>query len=125
MHLLSRKSFRRFVEHEIDSELAMPVRGAALQLVARESSTTAATPGARPTAEQPDATPSAAKNQTSSLVVTAGDLNQLREKISKQEEEIKHLQQSVEEQRLLLEQALKNSGSPTALVPVVNVAYPI
>jgi hypothetical protein len=67
--------------------------GTALQLAARESPTTAAIPGARPTAEKPDATPSAAKNRTSSLVVTAGDLNQLREKISKQEEEIKHLQQ--------------------------------
>jgi cell division protein FtsL len=36
-------------------------------------------------------------------VVTGDDLNQLREKISKQEEQIKHLQQSVEEQRLSLE----------------------
>jgi hypothetical protein len=53
------------------------------------------------------------------LVVTADDLNQLREKISTQEQEIKHLQQSVEEQRLSLEQALQNSGQSDSTVGFV------
>ena len=38
------------------------------------------------------------------------DLKQLRERIAKQEEEIKQLQQSVEEQRALLEEAVRNGA---------------
>jgi hypothetical protein len=111
--------------------------GTALQLAAAESPSTAATPGANSAAEKVGATP-AANNATSSKVVTADDLNQLRERIAKQEEEIKHLQQSVEEQRSFLEQAVQNSagspaltsasgsagGGPVKLVPIVNVAHP-
>ncbi|MBV9611546.1 MAG: hypothetical protein JO091_03700 [Acidobacteriaceae bacterium] len=66
-------------------------------------------------------------------------MKQLRERIAKQEEEIKRLQQSVEEQRTILEKAVQSlpaqgttqmvnaanaSGAPVKLVPALNVAYP-
>jgi len=101
--------------------------GTALQL-AGESPSRAATPGASSTAEKVNATTAVPKNGTSSKVVTADDLNQLRERIAKQEEEIKRLQQSVEEQRSFLEQAVESPSvardGPVKLVPVVNVAHP-
>ncbi len=85
-----------------------------------------------------------------SATLYSQDLQQLRDKIAQQEEQIKHLQQAVEEQRALLDQALKSSatppmtGAPTTargvdgaaaastdlkadsaqLVPVLNVAHP-
>lgn len=49
--------------------------------------------------------------------ITSGDLEQLREKIAQQEEQIKHLQESVEAQQKLLEQSLtaaKASAQPGA-----------
>ena len=52
--------------------------------------------------------------------VNADDLNQLRARIARQEEEIKRLQQSVEEQRLLLEKAIQNATSGAA--STLNVA---
>jgi hypothetical protein len=110
--------------------------GPALQLTADESPSTAAAPGVISRTDK--AAPAVAKNGTSSQGVTADDLNQLRERIAKQEEEIKRLQQSVEEQRVFLEQAIQKSkrgpalantstptgSEPVKLVPVVNVAHP-
>ncbi|MBV8807130.1 MAG: hypothetical protein JO033_00530 [Acidobacteriaceae bacterium] len=85
-----------------------------------------------------------------SVTLRSQDLQQLREKVAQQEEQIKHLQQAVEEQKTLLDQALKSSatatvsGAPTTvpgrdgtaaaitnsnpdsaqLVPVANAARP-
>ena len=56
-----------------------------------------------------------------STTVNPADLKELRERIAKQEEEIKRLQQSVEEQRALLEKAVQNSTS-TGSANVVNTA---
>jgi hypothetical protein len=112
--------------------------GTALQLRAGESPGTAAIQTDISTAGKADEPPAGSKNGSCSKVVSADDLNQLRDKIAKQEEEIKRLQQSVEEQRSFLEQAMKNlsralpvtSGSnlagnaPVTLLPVVNAAHP-
>jgi hypothetical protein len=54
-----------------------------------------------------------------SATVNPADLKELRERIAKQEEEIKRLQQSVEEQRALLEKAVQNS-SATGSANLVN-----
>lgn len=65
------------------------------------------------------ATPSALSS------VTPSELDQLRARIAQQEEEIKKLQQSVEEQRTFLEKAVQSStAAPVRVVPVVNVAHP-
>jgi hypothetical protein len=53
-------------------------------------------------------TPNAATTSTPSNL---DDLNQLRETIAKQEEQIQKLQQSVEQQRAMLEQALKQTAA--------------
>ena len=112
--------------------------GTALQLAAGDPPSTAATPGANPPTTTVDAMLAAAKDGRNSNVVTPGDLNELRERIAKQEEEIKRLQQSIEEQRVFLEQAIQKSkcgpalantstptgSGPVKLVPVVNVAHP-
>jgi hypothetical protein len=42
------------------------------------------------------------------------DLQQLRERIAKQEEQIKKLQESIDQQRTLLEKALRNQPAPSA-----------
>jgi len=69
---------------------------------------------------------------------TTDDLNQLRERIAKQEEEIKRLQESVAEQRVLLDKALQNSpatqnggtataissAAPVQLIPAVEITHP-
>src|SRR5581483_8035233 len=71
---------------------------------------------------------------------TSEDLQQLRERIAKQEEEIKRLQESVEQQRVLLDKTVQNSSvapngastvnvanasrAPVQIVPAVNVAHP-
>ncbi len=68
---------------------------------------------------------------------TTEDLNQIRDRIAQQEQQIEQLQQAVEAQRLLLEQAVKNASQPATatasntgesapvrIVPVVNVAHP-
>lgn len=79
-------------------------------------------------------TPSAASNAT----VSADEIRELRERIAKQEQEIKRLQEAVEEQRGWLDRALQNSASangvptvkagnasaPVEIVPAVNVAHP-
>jgi hypothetical protein len=102
--------------------------GAALPLMAGDS------PGAGP-AVNPPAT---VNDGRTSKTITPDDLNRLRGRIAKQEEEIKRLQQSIEEQRALLEQAVQNSsggpavanrstpadGGSVRLVPVINVAHP-
>jgi hypothetical protein len=85
-----------------------------------------------------------------SAALRSQDLQQLRDKVAQQEEQIKHLQQAVEEQKTLLDQVLKSSatpptsGAPTTaagtdgtaavasdansdsaqLVPVLNAAHP-
>lgn len=110
----------------------------ALQLTAGESPSTPAAPDPNPAAATPESTPPAVNDGASAKVVSADDLNQLRNRIAKQEEEIKRLQQSVEEQRVLLERAVQNSTGtpglgntstqagdrPVKLAPVVNVAHP-
>lgn len=53
---------------------------------------------------------------TSSAAVSSEDLIELRERIAKQEEEIKRLQQAVEEQRAFLEKAIQNSTVAPSLV---------
>lgn len=54
------------------------------------------------------------------------DLQQLRDKIAQQEDQIKHLQEAVEEQKAILDKELKSSSTadPARLIPVVNVAHP-
>ncbi|MGI9074156.1 MAG: hypothetical protein ACR2JB_23225 [Bryobacteraceae bacterium] len=112
--------------------------GAALHLAGGESVSEAGAPGANPEAAKVEATPAGTNDGTSSKAITADDLNQLRERIAKQEEEIRRLQESIEEQRAFLEKAIQNSGGgpaltsassaasngPVKLVPVVNVAHP-
>jgi hypothetical protein len=112
--------------------------GTAFHLFAGESPSTPATPTTNPGARTANATPAAVNDGTSSKAVSADDLNQLRERIAKQEEEIKRLQQSVEEQRVVLERAVQHStdspafgststqagAGPVKLVPIVNVAHP-
>jgi hypothetical protein len=49
-------------------------------------------------------------------------LEQLRQRIAKQEEAIKQLQKSVEEQRTLLEQAVQNAAQPTTVTAVNSAA---
>ncbi|MGI8960746.1 MAG: hypothetical protein ACR2IV_13475 [Bryobacteraceae bacterium] len=114
------------------------VFGPALQLAAGESVSTASASGANPAAANVEAMPAGADHRKSAAVVTADDLNQLRERIVRQEEEIKRLQQSIEEQRSFLERAVANSnggpafvsassgasGGPVKLIPAVNVAHP-
>src|SRR5207248_2933495 len=111
--------------------------GAVLQLAASDSASTAAVPSANQSAAAVDGMPAGVKDG-SQKVITSDDLNQLRERIAKQEEEIKRLQQSVGEQRVFLEQAVQGSGSgqtvvsgstraggaPVKFVPAVNVAHP-
>ncbi len=64
-------------------------------------------------------------SETPPSSVTPGELDQLRERIAQQEQEIKKLQQSVEEQRTFLEKAVQNStAAPVQVMPVVNVAHP-
>lgn len=117
------------------------VCGTVLQLTAWESSSASAKPGSKPAAAEVRAQ-SPPDTGTSSTAVTAADLHQLREQIAKQEEEIKRLQQSVEEQRAFLETiGLEKAGhdasgdpaltspssasgdGPVKLLPV-NVAHP-
>ncbi len=86
-------------------------------------------------------TPTAAAGSpapNASTAVSPDDLKQLRERIAKQEEEIKQLQHSIEEQRALLERAVQNSTgavsaadvanrtgeAPVRIVPAVNVSRP-
>ncbi|MFL6353933.1 MAG: hypothetical protein ACJ74Z_19075 [Bryobacteraceae bacterium] len=82
--------------------------GTVLQLAGGESLGTGAT----------DANPSTPK------AASADDLNQLRERIARQEEEISRLQQSIKEQRAFLEKVVAAGNGPAKLVPVVNVAHP-
>jgi TolA-binding protein len=111
--------------------------GTALQLAAAESPSTVASSGAAPLPGRGTRRP-LSRIMEPPKVVTTEDLNQLRERIAKQEEEIKRLQQSIEEQRSLLEQAVQNSSGgpaltsasaspadgPVKLVSVANVAHP-
>ena len=75
--------------------------------------------------------------QSTTPAVAPDDLNQIRQRIADQEEQIKKLQQAVEEQRTLLDEAVKKaaaaqpasavadaSTAPVKMVPVVNVAHP-
>lgn len=86
----------------------------------------------------------AAGAANASAPATAGDLNQLRQRIAQQEEAIKKLQQAVEEQRVLLDRSVKAlnaaqggtatpqvagtdalaTAAPVKIVPAVNVARP-
>jgi hypothetical protein len=112
--------------------------GMGMQLMAGDSPGTQGKSESIPAAAT--ATPATPTDGTSinPKAVSAEDLNQLRERITKQEEEIKRLQQSLEEQRALLELAVQNSADgpvvartsatagagPVKLVPIVNVAHP-
>ena len=117
--------------------MVLSICGMALPLYAGESPSTG-TPPSPPIAAASGAVPAnpspePASGKTSSKVSPA-DLDQLRERIAKQEQEIQQLQQAVEEQRALLEKALQDSaspqlastteGAPVKLVPTVNVAHP-
>ncbi len=62
--------------------------------------------------------------ETGASLATSADLQKLRERIAKQEEQIKELQQSVEEQRVLLDKALQNSTAAVQIVPAVNIYRP-
>ncbi len=91
-----------------------------------------------PSAPAASSAASPAANASSSGV-SSDDLKQLRERIAKQEQEIKRLQESVEEQRGLLEKAVQalpppgsantvnvanTSEAPVKLVPAVHVGSP-
>jgi uncharacterized coiled-coil protein SlyX len=79
-------------------------------------------------AESPGAAPSTSPNPGAPAAEAAGspsnDLNQLRERIAKQEEEIKRLQQAVSEQRVMLEKAIQSSAATANAVNTVKVANP-
>jgi hypothetical protein len=95
-------------------------------------------------AAEPPGTPPVSTPETSqqAQTVSADDLQKLKERIAQQEEEIKKLQKSVEEQQQLLNTAVKSGAASTAketaaapaapatgsepakLIPVSNVAHP-
>lgn len=93
-------------------------------------------------AQESNAASQASTNATTtSANVNSENLTQLCERIAKQEEEIKHLQRSLEEQRELLDKAMSSiaapgtatsnvanttyaQSAPVQLVPAVNVAHP-
>ncbi len=81
----------------------------------------AGTAGNSPDASAPAAaSPSASGNPSASI--SSDDLKQLRERIAKQEQEIKQLQESVEEQRALLERAMQNAAAATKAASVSNAS---
>lgn len=104
----------------------------ALGLLAADSPN-GAVPAGTDKAGVPPAAASTGSDSTS-RTASSPDLNQLRERIARQEDEIKRLQQAVEEQRRLLERAIQSSagnssaaapnGGPAKVVPVVNAAQP-
>ncbi len=81
-------------------------------------------------AQAPSTVASGANDATTVKAASLDDLKQLRDRIARQEEEIEKLQQSLKEQRSILDQALKQTASATAsgvsaqVTPVVNVARP-
>jgi len=90
-------------------------------------------------AQAPSTAANSAGDATTAQTTNTDDLKQLRERIAKQEQEIKKLEQSVEEQRAMLEKAMNQpAAQPTVasapaigavsttaqIVPVVNVARP-
>ncbi len=78
----------------------------AVQLLAAE------TPNAAPPGDSPAATTAAA--------VSSEELQALRDRMAKQEQEIKKLQQSMQEERALLEKAMTNAAAPVNAVNVSN-----
>ncbi|MBV9301430.1 MAG: hypothetical protein JOY62_05640 [Acidobacteriaceae bacterium] len=115
--------------------MVLCIFGMALPITAGQSPSGGDTPSAQPAAAT-NTTPEDINKRESSQAISAADLDQLRERITKQEEEIQRLQKSVEEQRALLEKALQNGAAapqlasapaesnPVKLVPAVNVAHP-
>jgi hypothetical protein len=95
-------------------------------------------------ASDPSSAEATAPPGTSAVAPSSSDdLNQLRERIAQQEEEIKKLQKAVDEQRALLERSLEKinaqpgatapavagteevaNAAPVKIVPAVNVAHP-
>ena len=93
-------------------------------------------------AEPPGSSTAAPPDSTVVSPTAVNDLNDLRKRIAQQEEQIKHLQQAVDEQRSLLEKAVAATGSANTnevstvavanrsgdgsvpIVPAVNVARP-
>ena len=96
-------------------------------------------------AENPNTTPLDSSTSANTTTTGSDELQILRERIAKQEEEIKKLQQSMEEERALLEKAIArrpaapspvgktvivSHGSPAEkpegvrVIPAVNVAHP-
>ena len=90
-------------------------------------------------AQAPSTAANSAGDATTAQSAKTDDLKQLRERIAKQEQEIKKLEQSVEEQRAMLEKAMNQPAAQPAtasvpaigavsttaqIVPVVNVARP-
>jgi hypothetical protein len=101
--------------------------------------------------EPPAPSASVSPGSTNTAPASASDLNELRKRIAQQEEQIKRLQQAIDEQRSLLEKAVamtnaaadnantgsatinevntvavanKSSDAPSSIVPAVNVARP-
>ncbi|MBV9679709.1 MAG: flagellar FliJ family protein, partial [Acidobacteriaceae bacterium] len=103
-------------------------------------------------AEPPTTSAAASPSSNTAAPTSANDLNNLRERIAQQEEQIKRLQQAVDEQRTLLEKAVaatnaapsnasadgsatanevntvavanKSNDGPVPIVPAVNVVHP-
>ena len=97
-------------------------------------------------AETPASPATASSDSAVPTPASANDLNNLRERIAQQEEQIKRLQQAVEEQRTLLDKAVaatnaaardttmnhvstlavanQSGDAPLALAPAINVARP-
>lgn len=97
-------------------------------------------------AEPPASSAAISPGSSTAAPTSANDLNNLRERIAQQEEQIKRLQQAVDEQRTLLEKAItatnaaassattdnvntvpvaiKSGDVSVPIVPAVNVAHP-
>ncbi|MBV9265129.1 MAG: hypothetical protein JO061_03065 [Acidobacteriaceae bacterium] len=60
--------------------------------------------------------------QSTAQPIGSDEIKQLRDRIAKQEEEIKKLEQSVEEQRTMLEQAIKSNTAPAPTTATANPA---
>ncbi len=97
--------------------------------------------------EPPSPAPTSSSGEAPSAPVGTTDLDKLRQQIAQQEEQIKRLQQAVDEQRGLLDKAItatsnasasgeatsdvrtvavanKSNDAPIAIVPAINVARP-
>lgn len=65
-------------------------------------------------AETPGATPAATPAPAAAPTTSNGDLQELRARIAEQQEQIKHLQQAVDEQQKLLERSLQNAAAASS-----------